>query len=67
MVRTANEFEYVELGDAVAAIVRGPDSDADGDEALRRCAGGIDVVVGSLFWENNSPFLRGKPLTRTAH
>jgi len=63
LVRSPNEYEYVDISDALVAVIRGPESDADTEETLGVFARDYDLGLGLLRWDNNDPILIGRAIT----
>ena len=64
VVRSANEYEYVDISAALMAVVRGPESHPDAEYSLSHFARHLDIGLGQLRWDNNEPVLIGRAITR---
>jgi Protein of unknown function (DUF2971) len=66
IVRSASEYEYVDVSTALVAVCRGPECPADAEHALRHFAAERDLAIGIVRWDNNWPMLIGRSLTSPA-
>ena len=60
VVRSPNEYEYVDVSRALMAVVRGPESAADSEYVLGLVARELDIALGHFLWDHNDPILVGR-------
>ena len=66
VVRSPSLYEYVDVGSALVAVCRGPESQRDAEHALRHFVNELDIALGYVEWNNNNPILIGRPLAEGA-
>jgi hypothetical protein len=62
VVRSAAEYEYVDVSSALVAVCRGRESARESEHALRYFANELGLAIGHVEWDHNNPRLLGRPL-----
>jgi len=62
VVQSPNEYEYVDIAQALVAVVRGPESAVDSEHVLSLIARKLGIALGHLLWDHNDPILVGREI-----